>query len=163
MVTIHLTYHLILLRLMPNCLRVSRTTCVDKGVFSLDFLEIPLAFPSLETSSLFSSIVTFILPLYFRFPFSFPWLDCWGKCRGDEGGCRRSMVQGSGVCPSDLATSYFLNPCSSRRRLSFSVEEWDSNSMVINPFVGHRIPWKLKKALDWLLRKACRRLLAQCA
>lgn len=73
------------------------------------------------------------------------------------------MVQGSGVFPSDLATSYFLNPCSSWRRLSFSVEEWDSNSMVINPFMGHRIPWKLKKALDLLLRKACRRLLAQCA
>ena len=72
MVTLHLAYHLILLRLISNSLRVSRTTCVDKGAFSLDFLEyprlsplyklLPCSLPSLHSFCLFISASISLFP-----------------------------------------------------------------------------------------------------
>lgn len=72
-------------------------------------------------------------------------------------------VQGLCVFTDDLEMNYFLNVRSSWTRLSFSVEEWDPNSMVLNFLAGQRIPWMLKKALDLLPRKVCRSLPAQFA
>ena len=101
-----------------------------------------------------------ILSLYICFRFSFLWLDCWGRV--ERAGETKGDVDGHGAGIMCFH-QWPLNPCSSWRRLSFSVVEWHPDSMVINPLVSHRIRWRLNKPLDLLSRKTCRHLLAQRA
>lgn len=143
---------LILLRLAPHCLRVYRNSWVHQGAFSLhlqkhpwsslsiNFTLVPLTL--LRSSCLFSSLLS-------------DWIarEEW---RGQKWRQMWTNVQVLCVFTDDLAISYFWNPCSSWTRLSFSVEEWDPNSMVLNFLAGHRIPWILKKALDLLPRNLWR-------
>ena len=85
MVMIHLTYHLILLRLMPNCLRVSTTTlCGQTSLFSRLFRNTP-GFP-LSRNFFLVLFHCYIHSASLLLPFLFSLVGLLGKVQGRRRG-----------------------------------------------------------------------------